>query len=195
MAAAAGPLIEAALMRLLVALGVTATGAATIDQLRKRKEAADDDKTAPIARAESQTKTTEKCKECPPDKGSLVSRNWNMSDASRAYQTRITGFAPYTEWNFGGLDFDGFKSAECLLQEAKALYDQFFDPEDGEPKIFFRLSGGDRKIVRQAQAQTAVVIASSPARLTWYFMQPLSYRYFTRRFAREGVSAVTLLQP
>ena len=195
MAAAAGPFIEAALMRLLVALGVTATGAATIDQLRKRKAAADDAKTAPIARAESQSKAKEKCKECPPDKGSLVSRNWNMSEESRAYQTRITGFAPYTEWNFGGLDFDGFKSAECLLQEAKALYDQFFDPEDGEPKLFFRLSGGDRKIVRQAQAQTAVVIASAPARLTWYFMQPLSYRYFTRRFAREGVSAVTLFQP
>lgn len=163
--------------------------------MRKRKEEADNARTAPIAQAEAQTKTKEKCKDCPPDKGALVTRNWNMSDVSRAYQARITGFAPYSEWNFGGVDFDGFRSSQCLLQEAKALYDQFFDPEDGEPKFFFRLSGGDRKIVRQAQAQTAIVVASSPARLNWYFMQPLSYRYFTRRFAREGVVAVTLLQP
>lgn len=195
MVAAAPVLIEAALGRLLVALGITVAGSAAVDQVRKRKEEADDARTAPIAQTEAQTKTKEKCKDCPPDKGALVTRNWNMSDVSRAYQARITGFAPYSEWNFGGVDFDGFRSSQCLLQEAKALYDQFFDPEDGEPKFFFRLSGGDRKIVRQAQAQTAIVVASSPARLNWYFMQPLSYRYFTRRFAREGVVAATLLQP
>ena len=195
MAAAAPILIEAALGRLLVALGITVAGGAAIDQVRKRKEEADNSRTAPIARTETQTKAKEKCKECPPDKGTLVTRNWNMSDVSRAYQARITGFAPSTEWSFGGLDFDGFRSSECMLQEAKALYDQFFDPEDGQPKFFFTLSGGERKIVRQAQAQSAVVIASSPARLTWYFMQPISYRYFTRRFVTEGVAAVTLFQP
>lgn len=195
MAAAAPILIEAALGRLLVALGLTVAGGAAIDQVRKRKEEADNTRTAPIARTEAQTKAKEKCKECPPDKGTLVTRNWNMSDVSRAYQARITGFAPRTEWSFGGLDFDGFRSSECMLQEAKALYDQFFDPEDGQPKFFFTLSGGERKIVRQAQAQSAVVIASSPARLTWYFMQPISYRYFTRRFVTEGVAAVTLFQP
>ncbi|WP_426394255.1 restriction endonuclease fold toxin 5 domain-containing protein [Ralstonia sp. R-29] len=197
MVAAAPVLIEAALTRLLVALGLTVAGGAAIDEVRKRKEEADEARTAPISQTEAQTKTKtkEKCKDCPPDKGTLVTRRWNMSDVSRAYQARITGFAPYTEWNFGGVDFDGFRSSQCLLQEAKALYDQFFDPEDGEPKFFFRLSGGDRKIVRQAQAQTAIVIASSPTRLNWYFMQPLSYRYFTRRFGREGVVAATLLQP
>ena len=195
MVAAAPVLIEAALGRLLIALGVTVAGGAAIDQVRKRKEEADSARTAPIAQTEAQTKTKEKGKESPPDKGILVTRRWNMSDVSRAYQARITGFAPYTEWNFGGVDFDGFRSSQCLLQEAKGLYDQFFDPEDGEPKFFFRVSGGDRKIVRQAQAQTAIVVANSPTRLNWYFMQPLSYRYFTRRFAREGVVAATRLEP
>ncbi|ATG18390.1 hypothetical protein CO705_00105 [Ralstonia pickettii] len=195
MVAAAPVLIEAALGRLLLALGVTVAGGAAIEQARKRKEEADNARTTPIAQTEAQTKAKEKCKECPPDKGTLVTRRWNMSDVSRAYQARITGFAPYTEWNFGGVDFDGFRSSQCLLQEAKALYDQFFDPEDGEPKFFFRLSGGDTKVLRQAQAQTAIVIANTPARLNWYFMQPLSYRYFTRRFGREGVVATTLLQP
>jgi len=197
MVAAAPVLIEAALGRLLVALGVTVAGGAAIDEVRKRKEDADDARTAPIAQTDAQTKTKakEKCKECPPDKGTLVTRRWNMSDESRAYQARITGFAPYTEWNFRSADFDGFRSQQCMLLEAKARYDQFFDPEDGQPKLFFTLSGGERKIVLQAQAQSAIVIASPPARLTWYFMQPISYRYFTRRFVTDGVAAVTLLQP
>lgn len=195
MGALAFPALEAIAMRVLVALGLTTAGAAGVDMARKRKEEADDARTAPIARTQAQTRAKEKCKGCPPDEGALVTRNWNMSDASRAYQARVTGFAPYTEWNFGGVDFDGFRSSECLLQEAKARYDQFFDPDDGEPRFFFELSGSDRKIVRQAQIQTAVVVANSPSRLNWYFMQPLSYRHFTRRFAEEGVAAATLFQP
>lgn len=195
MVAAAPVLIEVALGRLLAALGVILAGGVTIDELRKRKEDADNARTAPIAQTEAQTKAKAKCKECPPDKGALVTRRWNMSEVSRAYQARVTGFAPYTEWNFRSVDFDGFRSQQCMLLEAKARYDQFFDPEDGQPKFFFTLSGGERKIVLQAQAQSAIVIASPPARLTWYFMQPISYRYFTRRFVTDGVAAVTQLQP
>jgi len=103
MVAAAPILIEAALGRLLVALGVTVAGGAAIDQVRKRKDEANNARTAPIAQTDAQTKAKEKCKECPPDKGALVTRNWNMSEVSRAYQARITGFSPYTEWNWRGL--------------------------------------------------------------------------------------------
>lgn len=194
MAGLAVPVIEAALESLLVALGVKATTDATLDQVRKRKEEADNARTAPIAQTETQTKAKEKCKECPPDKGALVTRNWDMSELSRAYQARITGFAAYTEWNFGGVDFDGFRSSQCLLQEAKARYDQFFNPEDGSPKFFFRLKGAP-KIRNQARAQSGVAIASAPSRLNWYFMQPLSYRYFATAFADEGLPILTQLQP
>ena len=194
MVAAAPILIEAALGRLLVTLGVTVAGGAAIDQVRKRKEEADNARTAPIAQTDAQTKAKEKCKECPPDKGALVTRNWNMSEVSRAYQARITGFAPYTEWNFGGVDFDGFRSSQCLLQEAKARYDQFFDPETGEPKFFFGLTGAP-KIATQGRIQNAVVATNAPAKLSWYFMQPLSYRYFARRFARQAPLIRTFLQP
>ena len=194
MVAAAPILIEAALGRLLVTLGVTVAGGAAIDQVRKRKDEADNARTAPIAQTDAQTKAKEKCKECPPDKGALVTRNWNMSEVSRAYQARITGFAPYTEWNFGGVDFDGFRSSQCLLQEAKARYDQFFDPETGEPKFFFGLTGAP-KIATQGRIQNAVVATNAPAKLSWYFMQPLSYRYFARRFARQAPLIRTFLQP
>ena len=194
MVAAAPILIEAALGRLLVALGVTVAGGAAIDQVRKRKDEADNARTAPIAQTDAQTKAKEKCKECPPDKGALVTRNWNMSEVSRAYQARITSFAPYTEWNFGGVDFDGFRSAGCLLQEAKARYDQFFDPENGKPKFFFSISGAI-KIRRQASIQSLVVRQSAPTRLNWYFMQPISYRYFAGEFAARGLAIQTLLQP
>jgi hypothetical protein len=50
-----------------------------------------------------------------------------MSDSSRDYQARVTGFAPLTEWKFMNIEFDGFRAPECRLQEAKARYDQFFD--------------------------------------------------------------------
>lgn len=194
MAALALPLIEGIGTRILVWLGVGIAGAGAAAEVAHRKEDAENARTAPIAGSDAQTKEKEACKECPPDKGVLVTRNWNMSPISRAYQARITGFTPYTEWKFGGVDFDGFRSSECLLQEAKAKYDQFFDPEDGQPKFFFRLSG-ERKIRNQARAQSAVVVASSPSRLNWYFMQPLSYRYFTGAFSGEGLPIRAQLQP
>jgi hypothetical protein len=56
-----------------------------------------------------------------------------MNAAPREYQGRITG-RPYSveegwseEWVWEEIDFDGFQPAECLLQEAKGNYDQFFD--------------------------------------------------------------------
>lgn len=139
-------------------------------------------------------KSGERCKKCPPDEGNLVTRNWNMSEVSREYQARVTGFSPRTEWSFGGLDFDGFHSAQCLLQEAKARYDQFFDPEDGQPKFFFRITGVP-KMVRQAQVQSSVVVANPPSVLHWYFMQPLSYRFFARRFADKAPAIATIYEP
>ena len=90
---------------------------------------------------------------CPPTRGRLMTRKWHMSPLSRDYQARITGFAPTTEWEFEEMEFDGFRSPECLLQEAKARFDQFFDAETGEPKAFFR-SFGVVGIVNQARTST-----------------------------------------
>ncbi|VBT21785.1 Uncharacterised protein [Burkholderia pseudomallei] len=186
------PVLEAAAAALAEALPAV-TGTAVGGILTGSGDASKDKSDAkPIPRAVP--KSGERCKKCPPDEGQLVQRNWNMSDLSRDYQARVTGFAPGTEWDFGGLDFDGFHSSQCLLQEAKARYDQFFDPEDGRPKFFFRLSG-EQNILKQARSQSAIVATSPPSKLNWYFMQPLSYRYFARAFATEASLINTVYEP
>lgn len=193
MAVLAIPLLEAAGTALAEAFPALLGGAATAGILSLPGDTEQDkSKAQPSTRAIP--KQDESCKKCPPDIGSLVNRNWNMSEISREYQARVTGFAPRTEWSFSGLDFDGFRSTQCLLQEAKARYDQFFSPDSGQPKFFFLLTG-ERNIRRQARAQNIVVASNPPSQLAWYFMQPLSYRYFSRLFATEAPLINTLLQP
>lgn len=182
MAAPAIPLIEAALGRLLVALGLTVAGGATIDQVRKRKEEADNTRTAPIARTDAQTKAKEKCKECPPDKGTQFERNTaGWSELAIQYQARIGGMPVgpgfIMEWNFNGVKFDGFVSAACLLKEAKSRYDQFFD-EFGTVRDWWLK--GEADMIDEAMRQGAAAVPRPPVQLHWYFMQPLSYRYFSR---------------
>ena len=175
MAAVAVPILEAAgaalawLARAAVAgLG----GVAANEALKKRQESTDKAKAKPIAQTETKATTTT-CTKCPPDCGSLVERNWNMSEESREYQARITGFAMGTEWNFAGMDFDGFYSGMCMLQEAKARYDQFFR-SDGQG---YRWYLGFVDMRNQAFAQSQVARAAPPSLLRWSFMTPLTYAY------------------
>jgi len=186
MAVLAIPLLEAAANALLVALGVTATvgGAVVVsDEVRKRTKAASDAK----ARTDAQpiTTTRQTCQKCPPDCGQLVPVNHSMNEEPRAYQARITGFAPGTEWRWAGLDFDGFKSALCQLQEAKGNYDQFFD-EDDDVKFFFF---GFRKMGEQAVAQATAVRSNPPATLNWYFQTPKAYAFMTPKLTALGIVA------
>lgn len=197
MAAIAVPLIEGAALALLRALGVVAvagTGAVAINEAAKKKaDAADKSKSTPIAKAGAQSKTRDACSKCPPDCGTLVPRDWNMSEISRSYQARITGFAPRTEWAFQNTDFDGFRSQACVLMEAKAKYDQFFNSRT-EAKFFFTIVGAAKMRV-QAVRQSGVADASPPAQLHWHFMEPLSHAYFTSLFNRAFLNIVTFLTP
>ena len=197
MAALAIPVLEAAGAALLRALGVAAVagaGAVAVNEATKNKvESADKAKTAPIAEAGTQAKTKDTCTKCPPDAGVLVRREWNMSQVSRDYQARVTGFAPFTEWSYQNSDFDGFKSAGCLLLEAKAMYDQFFISSI-KPKKFFRLTGLS-KILNQALRQSNVITQSPPAQLHWHFMQPMSQAYFAKQFRSAGLPIMTFLTP
>ncbi|WP_414446779.1 restriction endonuclease fold toxin 5 domain-containing protein [Burkholderia sp. 22PA0099] len=180
---AAGAAVSEALP---AAAGIAAAGALT--------SSGDTTKDQTKTKARAVPQANKPCKKCPPDSGKLVTRNWNMSERSREYQARITGFAPRTEWNFSGTDFDGFRSQYCSLEEAKAAYDQFFDREDGNPKFFFNTFGVG-KIIKQAAKHSNVATANPPATVNWYFMQPLSYRYFTRRFMDAAPEVETFYQP
>jgi hypothetical protein len=187
MAGLAVPLIEGVAVRVLAALGVgVVAGAAdevAKEAARKRQGEADNAKASPIARTDAQTQAKEKCKECAPDKGTpalRVTAGW--SDASVAYQMRIAQMPPapagyLSEWKFNGVQFDGFVSGQCLLKEAKGRYDQFFD-DFGTVRTWW--SEGRDDLIDEAMRQGLAAQPRPPTRLRWHFMQPVSYRFFSR---------------
>ena len=136
------------------------------------------------------------CK-CPPEKGHMGQVNHSMSELSAEYQAYITKFPRGMEWIFDGINFDGFVKAECLLQEAKAHYDFFFDQETGKPKKFFlnqKASNSEglknksawENILAQAKRQNATIVKHPPSKLKWYFMQMAFYEYATEEFAEKN---------
>ncbi|MBC8726547.1 hypothetical protein F6X37_35085 [Paraburkholderia sp. 31.1] len=141
------------------------------------------------------------CK-CPAEKGTKAPVPYEMSELSARYQYYVTGFAPGWEWNFSNKDFDGFEKAKCLLQEAKANYDFFFDNR-GKPKFFFFHGKGPKNtgeakskpaydsIVHQAKEQSNVVIANPPTSLRWYFMQKNFFQWATVEFGSKGLPITT----
>ena len=173
--------LEAALLALLAALGVGA-GAVVIDEeLRRRQRAVADAGSGVAARTASQARP-KRCEPCPPDCGELVERRWNMSAAAREYQARVSGFAPFTEWSFGGIDFDGFASDGCVLKEAKSRYDQFLtEGEDGEllPRQWYL--DFEAAMLPQARRQADTAAAAPPTRLIWYFQGPKAHAYMARK--------------
>jgi hypothetical protein len=184
MAALAFPALEAAVTALLSALGIGIGAAVVTDEVKRRQRAASEAGTSDVAKTAPQTRT-KTCEKCPPDCGLLVERRWNMSAAAREYQARVTGFAPQTEWSFGGIDFDGFSSADCMLKEAKSRYDQFITQgkdAELEPKVWYRAF--EEKMLPQAIRQANVARASPPSRLTWYFQGPLTYEFMAPQVVR-----------
>lgn len=202
MAVLAIPAIEAAVVRTLIALGV---GAAASEAARQASQAAAEQRKAaekaavtPLAKADACTKsdTRKACKDCAPDRGAPFQRSTaGWSEVSIAYQARIAGLPVgpgfITEWLFNGVTFDGFDSNECLLKEAKAKYDQFFD-EFGYRRDFWK---GDEALLAQAVTQSTVAVPQPPVQLRWYFMEPLSYRYFSKIFSAAKLRIETVYQP
>lgn len=193
-------LLEAAATRILAALGVGiaagAAGEAAREEARKRQQEAGEAKSAPISRSEAPAGTRRKCPDCAPDRGAPFNRaTAGWSEESIAYQARIGGLPVgpgfITEWLFNAVTFDGFASGECLLKEAKAKYDQFFD-EFGYRRDFWK---GDAALLAQAVAQSNAAAPQPPVQLRWYFMQPMSYRYFSKMFSSAKLRVETVFQP
>ncbi|MGN6086565.1 restriction endonuclease fold toxin 5 domain-containing protein [Trinickia sp.] len=181
-----------ALLGLLTAVGGAVRGLA--DRAQSDRDGLESDKAKSNSAARAVPLPYETHAQCPPRKGRPVTRRWHMSQISRDYQARVTGFAPFTEWKFMNIEFDGFQTAECRLQEAKARYDQFFSSKTGLPKRFFTTLGVPR-MLRQARTQSDIANISPPTRLTWYFMQPISHKYFSNVFVEEKLAIESLLYP
>ncbi|RKP46352.1 restriction endonuclease fold toxin 5 domain-containing protein [Trinickia fusca] len=181
-----------ALATMLAAVGGAVRG--VFDRASPNSDGLEQDKAKSRSAARVIPKPDESRERCPPARGRLVTRRWHMSEISREYQARVTGFDPYMEWEFESIEFDGFRSTECRLQEAKAQYDQFFDSETGLPEYFFRIAGVGRMLA-QARKQSLAVVNNPPARLTWYFMQPISHKFFSELFSKEKLQIESLLHP
>ncbi|NRN30970.1 Tox-REase-5 domain-containing protein, partial [Photorhabdus heterorhabditis] len=87
------------------------------------------------------------------------------------------------EWDFATVSFDGFQRSACLLQETKGAYDQFFYSGKKIKNFWTGVEG----IVAQARTQNAVVVATSPNNLSWYFMERLSFTFFSRLFMDKNL--------
>ncbi|PQV51057.1 restriction endonuclease fold toxin 5 of polymorphic toxin system [Paraburkholderia sp. BL21I4N1] len=180
-----GPALLSAGRALLGGVATGAVGSVAGDASK------DDSKSTPAVRALPQI--GESCRKCPPEQtGLAVKRSHYMKPTPREYQGRITG-RPFSvpdgwseEWAWMNVDFDGFKREACLLQEAKANYDQFLD-EDGEPKFFF---SGFTGVIKQVTLQAQTVKANPPAKLLWYFMTPGTREYLLPVLERIGVPSV-----
>jgi len=165
------------------------------------------DKDKAQAQTQATTRTQSRNCKCPPEKGQRLPPPHIVTGISAAYQQYVTGFPMGLEFFFAGKWFDGFYLSDCLLQEAKANYDFFFDDEDGSPKFFFFHGKGPnnpdptvsksayKSIMREAETQSEVVISNPPAKLRWYFMQERFFMWATKEFVGEALPISTEYKP
>jgi Restriction endonuclease fold toxin 5 len=175
LAAEAGPALSAIGSALLGGAAVAGIGSLRGDVSKGDDQAK--------SRTESRTisDSTEPCKKCPPEQtGALMRSRHGPNWPAYRYQARVTGFAFDTEncqwsdeWEWVGIDYDGFKPQECLLQEAKGNYDQFLDGSIPKSEEFFK---GFRHMRDQAIKRSMQVKANPPTRLRYYFQGPLTYQ-------------------
>jgi Restriction endonuclease fold toxin 5 len=193
MAAAPLILLEEAVKAIGVAIGVGIAADAAKQQTKDNTDA----KEKSVAKTETTTREKKACEKCPPDCGELVeesTKGWPPN--SILYQQRICNMplAPIDkihEWKWNGPKFDGFDSKLCMLKEAKANYDVFFDTT-GEYKHYF-VRFIFRRMLIQAQRQMVAVAGSPSVSLTWYFQTPITYKRMQPDLSKAGI--VVLLAP
>ncbi|MGH8782074.1 restriction endonuclease fold toxin 5 domain-containing protein [Paraburkholderia sp.] len=187
-----GPALSTIGTALLGGAAVAGTGSLAGDTTKP----ASDSKSKAEAVPRALPNSTKKCDQCPPEQtGRKLRVRHGVNWPAYQYQARITGYAFDTEacewsdeWEWLGVDFDGFHAEECLLQEAKGDYDQFFNPKTGKP---YRWFSGLVTIQEQIEVRATLVKANPPTRLMYYFQTPLTHAYFRSFLARRGVLSIT----
>lgn len=146
-----------------------------------------------------------KCEACEANRGTAVVRNWNMSARASSYQQFITGFTRNVEWNYNGVDFDGFWQPICTLVEAKDNYQRFLDvvTDDGgwfsDPSIerasWKEWFSGKEALVSEGRRQVAAARPSPPVELQWHCSQITVTMALAETFRVEQVAIVPQYTP
>lgn len=80
------------------------------------------------------------------------------------------------EWQYNGVDFDGFWRQKCTVVDAKGRYAKHIDSETGEPRDGFpervMFPAFKKEMARQ---NTAISNAKPQAKLEWHFMEKLTH--------------------
>lgn len=143
-----------------------------------------------------------KCETCEANRGRPVARNWNMSARARQYQQFITGFPQGVEYNYNGVDFDGFWQSICTLVEAKDNYAFFLDVTTSDGELFSEpsITGvkwkdgiGDNRgqaFLTQATSQKNAAIPSPPVMLQWHCAQIALTIILTHTFEKLAIPVI-----
>jgi hypothetical protein len=166
-----------------------------------------DDKANALARAMAATCAADprKCRACDATRGRPVARNWNMSARARAYQKFISGFPTSVEYQYNGVDFDGFWMPVCTLVEAKDNYTQFLDVSVSEGGIFSSRGissvdwhswyGGVEALASEGQRQHRAARPSPPVLLQWHCSQIAATIAIAALFNERGIPIVPQYTP
>ncbi|WP_058895390.1 Tox-REase-5 domain-containing protein [Herbaspirillum rubrisubalbicans] len=167
------------------------------EEIEKRRTEAENAKSSPLAKAEVDAASRDKCRDCPPLAGHEITKNFKVHEPWMDYQARVTGMRSgplfLTEWKYEKREFDGFKPAECLLMEAKAAYDQFFSAPGQFEYDFKKRIIWD--ILIQVKAQHDVALPRPPVQLRWYFMEPWTFEYLQPLIFQISPSIQVIFKP
>ncbi|AYR24429.1 Tox-REase-5 domain-containing protein [Herbaspirillum rubrisubalbicans] len=156
-----------------------AGGVVAGEEIEMRRTEAENAKSSPLAKAEVDAASRDKCRDCPPLAGELIVKQFQEHKSWMEYQARVTGMPSgplfLTEWKYKKREFDGFKPAECLLMEAKAAYDQFFVAPNKFRYAFQREIMSE--MIEKVRKQHEVAMPRPPVQLRWYFQDPLCFQY------------------
>ncbi|OWY28895.1 Tox-REase-5 domain-containing protein [Herbaspirillum robiniae] len=191
------PILEAAAARVATALAGVLVGVQADKIIKARQESAEAAKSGVLAQSDAASSSKEKCPPCPAEKGFPTPRNTaGWSETTIEYQQRIGGMPAaspgyLTEWTFNDVAFDGFDPGQCLLKEAKAAYDNFFD-EYGVPQVWWK---GEPPLMGEVARQAGAAVPRPPVKLKWFFMEQVSYLYFSRKIRSLFPDIIVVHQP
>ncbi|WP_218145948.1 Tox-REase-5 domain-containing protein, partial [Pseudomonas agarici] len=92
------------------------------------------------------------------------------------------------EWQYNGVDFDGFWRQKCTVVDAKGKYAKHIDPETGEPRKGFPKEIMFPAFQKEMKRQQAAISNAAPqAKLEWHFMEKQTHEMSikTLRFRPE----------